>query len=68
MNNNDEFMKRIPSEPGASPRIMVLEEVLGEDFYNKSSEITAEDIERIRQDWLITAPPMFQNLLDAEVE
>ena len=61
-------MKRTPSEPGASPRIMVLGEVLGEDFFNKASEITKEDLEKIKQDWLLTAPPMFQNLLDAEVE
>ena len=65
--NNDEFLARNPSS-GQSPRIMVLGELLPESAYNSASEITPKDIEDIRMDWLKTAPPMFQNLLEAEVE
>jgi hypothetical protein len=65
--NNDEFMNRIPSN-GTSPRIMVLGEVLPVTEYDSLSNISVEDIENIREDWLNTAPPAFRNLLDAEVE
>ena len=64
---NDEFMTRTPST-GNSPRIMVLGEVLSDSEYDSLSDISVEDIENIREDWLTTAPPSFQNLLDAEVE
>jgi hypothetical protein len=67
MNQDQAIIKPNPN-PDLTPKIMIMGEVLSQNEYNKSSNITEADINAIAEDWQSIAPDKFKNLLDAELD
>lgn len=66
MNQDQAIIKPNPN-PDLTPKIMIMGGVLSQDEYDKLSEITESDIEAIAEDWQLTAPDKFKELLNAEL-
>jgi hypothetical protein len=66
MNQDLAIIKPSPN-PDLTPKIMIMEGVLTQDVYDKLSDITEADIEAIAEDWQLTAPDKFKELLNAEL-
>jgi hypothetical protein len=67
MNQDQAIIKPNPN-PDLTPKIMIMGEVLSQNEYDKSSNITEADINAIAEDWQSIAPDKFKNLLDAELD
>jgi len=65
--NQDQAIIKPNLNPDLTPKIMIMGELLSQDEYDKSSNITEADINAIAEDWESIAPDKFKNLLDAEL-
>jgi hypothetical protein len=66
--NQDQAIIKPNLNPDLTPKIMIMGELLSQDEYDKSSDITEADINAIAEDWQSIAPDKFKNLLDAELD
>ena len=67
MNQDQSIIKPNPN-PDLTPKIMIMGGLLPQDEYDKLSEITESDIQAITEDWQLTAPDKFKDLLTAELD
>lgn len=65
--NQDQSIVIPRSNPDLTPKIMIMGEMLTINEYEKASDITESDIKAIAEDWELTAPDKFKNLLNAEL-
>lgn len=65
--NQDQAIIKLNLNPDLTPKIMIMGELLSQNEYDKSSNITEADINAIAEDWESIAPDKFKNLLDAEL-
>ena len=66
--NQDQAIIKPNLNPDLTPKIMIMGELLSQNEYDKSSNITEADIKAIAEDWESIAPDKFKNLLDAELD
>ena len=66
--NQDQAIIKPNLNPDLTPKIMIMGELLSQNEYDKSSNITEADIKAIAEDWESIATDEFKNLLDAELD